>query len=99
MAISCSLPLWAAGSSTSERFGGVAGLSVETYRVAALVEAVENAARFVLASLVSDYKRYLFLTRRSSRHILLGRLRFEVNYLLVQHRGAAVLIVSASSEA
>ena len=66
---------------------------METYRVAALVEAVVNAARFVLASLVGDYKRYLFLTRRSSRHILLWRLRFKVISLLVQHRGAAVLIV------
>ena len=64
----------------------VAGSSLETYRVAALVEAAENAATFVLASLVSGYKRYLFLTRRSSRHILLGRLRFKVNYLLVQLR-------------
>ena len=60
MAISCSLLRWAAGSSTFERFGGVAGLSVETYRVAALVEAAENAATFELASLVSGYKRYLF---------------------------------------
>ena len=36
--------------------GVVAGLSVETYRVAALVEAVENAATFMLASLVSAGK-------------------------------------------
>ena len=73
--------------------GVVVSSSVETYRVAALVGAAENAATFVLASLVSGYKRYLFLTRRSSRHILLGRLRFKVISLLVQHRGAAVLIV------
>ena len=66
---------------------------METYRVAALVEAAENVVAFVSASQLSGYKRYLFLTRRSSRHILLWRLRFEVNYLLVQLRGAAVLIV------
>ena len=66
--------------------GVVDSLSLETYRVAALVEAAENAATFVLASLVSGYKRYLFLTMRSSRHILLGRLRFEVISLLVQPR-------------
>ena len=86
MAISCSLPLWAAGSSTFERFGGVAGLSVETYRVAALVEAGESVVAFVSASQLSGYKRYLFLTRRSSRHILLWRLRFKVIRLLVQQR-------------
>ena len=66
--------------------GVIVSSSLETYRVAALAEAADNAATFVLASLVSGYKRYLFLTRRSSRHILLWRLRFEVNYLLVQLR-------------
>ena len=93
MAISCSLLQWAAGASISKRLGGVSCLSVETNRVAALVGAVENAVTLVLASLVSGYKRCLFLTRRSSRHILLGRLWLKVKYLLVQHLGAAVLIV------
>ena len=49
-------------------FGVVAGSSLETYRVAALVEAAENVEVFVVASSLSGYKRYLFLTRRSSRH-------------------------------
>ena len=59
--------------------GVVDSLSVETYQVAALVEGAENAARFVLASLFCDYKRYLFLTRRSSRHSLAGRACLESN--------------------
>ena len=67
-------------------FGAVVSSSVETYRVAALVEAAENVAAFVSASSLSGYKRYLFLTRRSSRHILLGRLWFKVISLLVQLR-------------
>ena len=66
--------------------GVVVSSLVETYRVAALVEAAENAATSVFASLFSGYKRYLFLTRRSSRHILLGRLWFKVISLLVQLR-------------
>ena len=40
--------------------GVVAGLSLETYRVAALVEAAENAEVFMAASSFSGYKRYLF---------------------------------------
>ena len=48
--------------------GVVDSLLVETYRVAALVEAAENVEVFVVASSLSGYKRYLFLTRRSSRH-------------------------------